>query len=202
MAHEGLWLQLSRLEPGLTAGRTKCKYLEQSRRYLITFLNKNYFVNPAERKITFVEGESEGPEAGFLEQLCILVYLINAQDLPMADKYVGPELLKGGQFFFRGPHSLPTEQLEAVFGEDPKKLLELTDKFNAEPYNFGDASIRLLILPRIPLTIVVWRRCDEFPARATFLFDQTAAEHLPLDALWTAVKLAVNTLIQAADGTT
>lgn len=197
MAHEGLWLQLSELEPGLTARRAKCQYLEQPRRYIITFLNKRYLVNPAERQITVAEDASDGPEADFLEQLCILAYLINAKDLPNADKYVGAELLKGGQFFFRGPHALPTERLEAAFGEDPQRLLRLTDRLNAEPCDFGDASIRFFMLPRVPLTVVIWRRCDEFPARATFLFDQTAAEHLPLDALWTAVKLAADALVQA-----
>jgi len=202
MANEGLWLQLSKLEPGLTAKRAKCKYLEQSNQFLITFLNKRYLVNLAERKITVAEGASEGTEADFLEQLCILAYLINARDLPMAGKSVGPELLRGGQFFFRGLHALPTEKLEEVFGEDPERLLRLTDKFNAEPYGFGDASIRFAMLPRVPLTIVIWRRCDEFPARANFLFDQTAAEHLPLDALWTAVKLAIKALVRADTETT
>jgi hypothetical protein len=202
MANEGLWLELSKLEPGLTARRAKCKYLEQSGQFLITFLNKRYLVNPAERKITVAEGISEGAKAGFLEQLCILAYLINARDLPMADKSVGPELLRGGQFFFRGQHALPTEGLESAFGEDPSRLLRLTGKFNAEPYSFGDAAIRFLILPRVPVTIVIWRRCDEFPARANYLFDQTAVEHLPLDALWTAVKLAVKALVWADAETT
>jgi hypothetical protein len=195
MTHEGLWLQLSKLESGVTAGRAKCEYLEQSGQFRITFLNQNYLVDPVEKKIVYTGGESE---TGFLEQLCILAYLINVRDLPLADKYVGPELLKGGQFFFRGPHSLPTGKLEEVFGREPHGLLKLIDIFNAEPYNFGDASIRLLMFPRIPLTIVIWRECDEFPARAQFLFDQTAAEHLPLDALWTAVKLTVNALVKAA----
>jgi hypothetical protein len=197
MAHEGLWLQLSELEPELTAGRAKCQYIEQSRRYIITFLNKRYLVNPAEKRIIVTKGTTEGQGTTFLEQLCILAYLINARDLPLADKYVGAELLRGGQFFFRGPHSLPTEQLEKAFSENPKRLLRLTDRFDAEPCDFGDASIRFFMLPRVPLTVVIWRRCDEFPARATFLFDQTAAEHLPLDALWTAVKLAVDALVQA-----
>jgi hypothetical protein len=197
MANEGLWLQLSKLEPESTAKRAKCKYIEQSNQFLITFLNKRYLVNLAERKITVAEGVSEGAEAGFLEQLCILAYLINARDLPLADKPVGPELLRGGQFFFRGQHALPTEELESTFGEDPSRLLRLRDKFNAEPYSFGDASIRFAIFPRVPVTIVVWRRCDEFPARANYLFDQTAAEHLALDALWTAAKLAVKALVRA-----
>jgi hypothetical protein len=197
MSHEGLWLQLSELEPKLTASRAGCEYIEKKNRYIITFINKRYLIGPAEKRILVEKDATEGRKAGFLEQLCILAYLINARDLPLAEKSVGPELLSGGQFFFRGPHALPTEKLEAAFGRAPERLLRLKDKFNAEAFSFGDASIRFLMLPRIPLTVVIWRQCDEFPARANFLFDRTATEHLPLDALWTAVKLAANALVQA-----
>jgi hypothetical protein len=197
MANEGLWLQLSRLEPKLTAGRANCRYDEHQHQYAVTFINKNYIVNPDDKKIINTEDTSGVREASFLEQLCILAYLINAKNLPLTGKDVGAELLSGGQFFFRGPHALPTGQLEAAFGQNPEKLLRLADKFNAQACDFGDASIRFFILPRISLTIVIWRQCEEFPARATFLFDQSATEHLPLDALWTAVKLASKALIQA-----
>ena len=47
-------------------------------------------------------------------------------------------------------------------------------------------------------TIVIWRADEEFPARASILFDQTAADQLPLDALWMAANLAVKVMINAA----
>jgi hypothetical protein len=136
--------------------------------------------------------------AEFLEQLCILAYLINAQDLPLADKLVGAETLPGGQFFFRGLHSLPTKKLEQAFGNRPEVLHRISSLFDAERCEFGDASIRLYVLPRLPLTIVIWRRCEEFDARASILFDQTAASQLPLDALLAAVNLTVGALVKAS----
>ena len=136
--------------------------------------------------------------AEFLEQLCILAYLINAQDLPFADKLVGAETLPGGQFFFRGLHSLPTKKLEQTFGNHPEVLRHISEQFGAEICEFGDASIRLYALPRLPLTIVIWRRCEEFDARASILFDQTAASQLPLDALLAAANLTVEALVKTA----
>ena len=47
------------------------------------------------------------------------------------------------------------------------------------------------------MTFVIWAGDEEFAARASILFDRTAGEQLPLDALWTAVNLAVKTLIKA-----
>jgi hypothetical protein len=153
MAHEGLWEQLDKLDSKLTAERAKCDYLSDQGRYVLKLLNKEYVVEVGTREIFSAETESEQSPAGFLEQLCLLAYLINAQNLSAANKLVRPEALPSGQFFFRGLHSLPTEKLER-----------------------GD---------------------DEFGARASVLFDQTAASHLPLDALLAAGNLAVDAVIEA-----
>ncbi len=220
MAHEGLWEQLNKLDGTKTAQRAKCQYLSSPERYIVTLLNADYVVNLSDRNIfsarycspqSAVLGTPYGGHrrkaspsgltvepAEFLEQLCILAYLINAQDLPLADKLVGAETLPGGQFFFRGLHSLPTEKLEQAFGNHPEELHHISAQFGAEICEFGDASIRLYALPRVPLTIVIWRRCEEFDARASILFDQTAASQLPLDALLAAANLTVEALIKTA----
>jgi len=205
MAHEGLWEQLDKLDGTKTAQRANCQYLASPERYIVTLLNAEYMVNLSDRNI--FSAQSGSPQsaghlmvepAEFLEQLCILAYLINAQDLPLADKLVGPETLQSGQFFFRGPHNLPTEKLEKAFGSHPELLHQISVQFDAERCEFGDASIRLNVLPRVPLTIVIWRQCEEFNARASILFDQTANSQLPLDALSVAVNLTVEALVKAA----
>jgi len=198
MAHEGLWEQLDKLDGTKTAQRAKCQYLRSPERYIVTLLNAEYVVNLSDRNIFSARSGSPQEPAEFLEQLCILAYLINAQDLPLADKLVGPETLRGGQFFFRGLHSLPTKKLEQAFGNHPEVLHHISARFDAERCEFGDASIRLYILPRLPLTIVIWRRCEEFDARASILFDQTAASQVPLDALLAAANLTVEALAKAA----
>ena len=205
MAHEGLWEQLDKLDGTKTAQRAKCQYLTNPVRYIVTLLSAEYVVNLSDRNIFSTRSgspQSAGhltvEPAEFLEQLCILAYLINAQDIPLADKLVGPETLPGGQFFFRGLHSLPTEKLEQTFGSHPEVLHQISAQFDTERCEFGDASIRLYVLPRLPLTIVIWRRCEEFDARASILFDQTAASQLPLDALLAAANLTVEELVKAA----
>ena len=198
MAHEGLWEQLDKLDGTKTAQRAKCQYQNEPERYIITLLNTEYVVNIADRNIFSIQQDSPQEPADFLEQLCILAYLINAQDLPLANKLVGAQALPGGQFFFRGPHSLPTEKLEKTFGDHPEVIHQVSVQLGAERCEFGDASIQLYVLPRIPLTIVMWGRCEEFDARASMLFDKSTAAQLPLDGLLAAVNLTVKTLVEAA----
>jgi hypothetical protein len=197
MSNEGLWEQLEKLDCAGTAQRANCEYLSDENCYIIQLLNAQYTVDLSDRKIHTSQGDSPPRPATFLEELCLLAYLINAKDLPLTNKLVKAETLPAGQFFFRGMHALPTKELEEAFGSNPELFLKISRKFNARKREFGDASITLNVLPRLPLTIVIWRRCEEFEARASILFDQNAASMLPLDALLTAVNLAVDALVEA-----
>ena len=198
MSNEGLWEQLQKLDHAETVQRAKCKYLSDKECYIIELLNTEYVVELSDRKIYSCPEDSDQKPASFIEELCILAYLINSKEIPLANKLVKGETLPGGQFFFRGVHKLPIEKLEKAFGEYPKALLEVSEQFNAQKCEFGDASISLNILPRFPLTLVIWRGDEEFEARASILFDQTSASHIPLDALLASVNLAVDALITAS----
>ena len=68
----------------------------------------------------------------------------------------------------------------------------------AKKVEYGDASLELLILPRLPITIVIWGGDEEFEPRASILFDQTAADQMALDALGAAAQLTVSALTEAA----
>ena len=197
MSNEGLWEQLEKLDCAETAQRAKCEYLSDKERYIIKLLNTEYIIDLSDKKIYSSHEDSPPKPASFLEELCILAYLIHAKNVPLANKLVRAEAMPGGQFFFRGIHKLPVEKLEKAFGERPQKLLDVSKQFNAQKCEYGDASISLYILPRLPLTIVIWRGCEEFEARASILFDQTAASQIPLDALLASVNLVVNALIKA-----
>ena len=198
MSNEGLWEQLQKLDGAETAQRAKCEYLSDEEQYVIQFLITEYIVDISDKKIYSTRKDSPPKPATFLQELCILAYLINAKEIPLANKLVRPEAMPGGQFFFRGIHKLPVEKLIKAFGANPQVLLEISGQFNAEKCEFGDASILLYVLPRLPLTIVIWRGCEEFEARASILFDHTAASQMPLDALLASVNLVVDALIEVS----
>jgi hypothetical protein len=142
--------------------------------------------------------EHEDPVAAeFLEQLCILSYLIHTKNIPLAGKLVKGEQLDAGQFFFRGCHALPTKALEQAFGKDPQRLLRASQPLNARQCSFGDASVEISLFSRVPATFILWAEDDEFPASASILFDETASAQLPLDAILAGVNLAVKSITAA-----
>lgn len=200
--HEGLWEKLVALDPAETARRAKCEYMPACGHYEVVLLGRRFIVDPAERRIYLKESahqDQETAEAGFLEQLCILAYLINAREVPVANKLVAAEQLEGGQFFFRGPHELPTVKLAEAFGDNPALLYEAGEQLGAKACEYGGAAIELAVLPRFGLTFIIWGRDEEFGGRASILFDQSAEQQLPLDAIGAAVNLAVKAVITSLE---
>ena len=200
MMHEGLWRQIEQLDGPQTALRTQCSFEpnDQAGRFTLVFLNRSYIID-LDKKQIYPEDASPDEPASFIEQLSILAYLIGAKDILLHNKLVKAETLASGEFFFRGPHQMPTDQLAEAFGEHPEKLYRAAESFNAVKRDYGDTSVEILILPRLPVTIVIWSGDDEFEARASILFDQTADEQLALDALGAAVNFTVSSLIKTLD---
>ena len=192
--HKELWQQLAELKGVKVAAKGQCQYSKSSEQYNILFLNEEYTVTVADKEIL----SSSGQEAEFIEQLCILSYLINAVDVPETGKLVKGDSLAGGEFFFKGVHALETARLEECFGECPELLYDIAESFDATRHEFGDASIKLYAFSKVPLTIVIWQSDDEFPARASILFDKTADKQLPLDALLAVTNYTIKALVAAA----
>lgn len=189
--NEGLWEQLKVLETERTARRAGCRWQGEAQAgcYVIGMLNREYRVELDEGRIFAVGGAEQ--EAGFPEQLCILAYLVGAKDVPLTGKLVRAGSLPGGDFFFRGIHALPADRLANAFGDEPAKLYGAAERLGGVKRDYGDAGVAVALLPRIPLTIVIWGKDDEFEARSSILFDSSAGEHMGLDALGGLVNLAV-----------
>jgi hypothetical protein len=109
--HEKLWEQLISRDLHQIAECSGCSYLPDSNQFNLIMLGHEYGVAVSERHIFVLCENGRKTETSFLEQLCILAYLLNSSKRPLAGKLVTAEKLEAGQFFFRGPHALPTEKL-------------------------------------------------------------------------------------------
>ncbi len=210
--HEQFWERVAELPREETARRAKCEYRAESDAFVLSLLNTEYLVHPTQRTILAAAPSAPDRVPGYLQQLCLLAYLVNAKDLPPAGRLVGVEKLDPGGFFFRGSHRLPIEKLTAVFGRDLPLFQKVGRTMNAMTRDFGDASLELAVLPRIPLTLVLWTADEEwrpqtrnnafgepFPARVSILYDQNATAQLPLDVLFAVAGLTISGILSIVD---
>jgi hypothetical protein len=64
-------------------------------------------------------------------------------------------------------------------------------ELGAQQMEYGDACLRLFPFPRVPVTMILWRADEEFPARADMFFDATCEQHLPTDVIWSTAMTSV-----------
>ncbi len=200
--HEQFWERLVGLPREETARRAQCEYRAECDSFVVPLLNTEYAVDPVHRTILTGAPSAKQRAAGYLEHLCLLAYLVNAKDLPLAGGLVSVEKLNPGGFFFRGSHRLPLEKLASVFGPSLPLFHKVGQVLNAVPRSFGNASIELCVLPRIPVILVIWAADEEFPARASIFFDQSAAVQLPLDVLFAIGTLTIDIVLSTVKSVT
>lgn len=129
----------------------------------------------------------------FLE-LMLLVYLLNVADHPFRNEMVGPLDLKDAQFF-QGPHELKTDKLIAKFGSRPELLVQAGEQLGGTRMEVADAAVRVRPFPKIPVYYLLWQADEEFPAKASILFDRSIDAHLPADAIWGIVSVTTDKLL-------
>jgi hypothetical protein len=192
-----LWSELSSQDADGVCARASVRYDKDLDCYQIPFLQQTYACYPKSRLIECLDHNSSD-NLSFQFYLVLLTYLLRAQPIGLTGRMVTGSEIKGGDFFFRGPHALFIEPLEKRFGHDAETFLEAGLRLGGAETDFGDISFRLWPLPKIPLGYILWVADEEFPAKVVVTFDASIQEHLPLDVVWAMVNLAGGELLQQA----
>ncbi len=151
-----------------------------------TFLDATYLVDPEGETITELFPQPNRPlTEGF--QILLIRYLVANYGGPVDGKDVSEKDLPGGVTFFQGPHALHVSPISTRFGNDPDAFLELGRAFGGEVRDYGDGSLRFFPFPQIPVTYVLWRADEEFPASVSVLFDASITRWFELDMVFTLV---------------
>lgn len=196
---EQAWKKLAPMDPEQVAGCSGAEYWDEEDVYVVLAFGKPYLVDHNERQIREI-----GPEYHFHADhathfgLMVPLYLSSCTPVEPSGNLISPRSLPHGAAFFKGPHEIPEEVLAHHFGSNPGRLIEAGEKLGGARTKGGDAAVVIPTLPRLPVTVILWVGDLEFPARAQMLLDDTAAQHLGLDALWAALILTAEALIQVA----
>ena len=187
------WEVLEGLNPENVSNRAKVTYDSSSNTYTLKSFGQDVIVSMTGKFIYSDSQESDLllNKLGDYSRLSILWYLVNAKDMTLTHKLVRPEDLKGGNIYAKGTHVLPLDRITDKFGSDTEGFLKRGMEIGSEVLDFGDASLKLFPLPRVPVTIIIWKGDEEFSPRSDLLLDSTCELHLPVDIIWSTVMMSV-----------
>lgn len=148
----------------------------------VSFLNARYLVDPVAERIA-----ETGPDPSRVlsESLQVLLirYLVSKGGEPTGEE-IAEKDLPGGAMFFRGPHALSLAPVAERYGSDPEAFLARGRELGAEPAPHGDAALRFKPFLKIPVTYVLWKADDEFPASVSVLFDRSITQWFEADMIF------------------
>lgn len=88
---------------------------------------------------------------------------------------------------------LPVELIAEKYGNNGniQEFIRRGKELGGEQFSFGDASVQLLPFPRIPVVLILWKKDEEFQARANLLLDSTCELQLPVDIIWSTAMMSL-----------
>lgn len=146
---------------------------------VIEFLGQHFKVDhPSGNFVPLQPSDGELPIA---TQILILHYVINLSESFEVGKLISYKELPGGAIYIKPFTGRAIDPLVRIFGSDPDKLLEVATRLGGQSNGLGDVGVTYRVFPRIPVTLILWRADDEFPASGNILFDASAPTILPTE---------------------
>jgi len=148
---------------------------------LLKYWGEEVAVNWLDLDARFVES---GKACSTFDSAMLLYYLRSADGVPMADEWISYRELPGGGFYHQAFQGYSGDRVAHVYGEDP-------EAFDSAAITLGGWRLSGLAahayafdaLPRIRLAAILWPGDEEFPARASILFDGAAGHYMTIDGL-------------------
>ena len=138
-------------------------------RIWVPLLGENHAVLIDQRRILLGGTEPAREDKG----LIVLHYLIGAMAIEPTGKLISFRELQGGDVYWAAYEGRSIKRLQDFFGDRPEALHEAVRGWKAKRAGMGDAGYVIQALPKIPVTVAVWKADDEIPASANVLWDET-----------------------------
>jgi len=149
-------------------------------------LSFNYWSRPVSITWPALEPEwtTEGAPCSIFDCAMFLYYLRTADGAPLADRWIGFRDLPAGSFYNQAFQGYSGDRLARAFGAEPGAFDDAASSLaGLRLPALAEHAFAFQPLPRIRLAAVLWPGDDEFPSRASVLFDAAASHYMTTDGL-------------------
>lgn len=187
--------QLRGADPARVTLRSGCSQ-EPDGAFRLSFFWRDYRIAPPDFA---VQRADTGAEQSSFIQALILTYLLTADGTTPSSRWVAYRGLPGGMFYAQAFRGYAEERLVRELGDDGLTAFRAAaERLGGVDLGMGDAGYAFQALPRVSLAAVYWLGDEEFPSRASILFEDSASHYMPVDGLAILGSHLVSALVKAA----
>ncbi|MBF7083301.1 DUF3786 domain-containing protein [Desulfallas sp. Bu1-1] len=178
-AHSAAVKDFLSTDPDEMALKSGACYSEDRLHIVINYFARKHFVSLSTGEVT-----TPGGKISFNDATLVLQYLKQCSGLPPRGKWISFLELPQGEHHYVPFLNDACKPISEAFGDNPALLEQRVKKLGGQKLDLGDFSALVPAFPKLPLAVVLWEGDEEFPAKATILFDSIAPHHLSTAALW------------------
>jgi len=186
--------QLRQMSPGRLALRTGCTQ-ERDGVLGLTFLWRKYHILLPD--FTIVRADSGEEPSSFIQAL-LLAYLLTADGTTPSSRWIAYRDLPDGMFYAQAFRGYAEDRLVRELG--PEGLVAFrrgAERLGGQPLEIGDAGYAFAVLPHLHLAAVYWEGDEDFPSRASILFEDSAPHYMSTDGLAILGSQLVSAIVRA-----
>jgi hypothetical protein len=161
----------------------------------LTYLNRGYRISWPEIVFSFTDDDAEVP---LKDKVLILHYLATAKGTPLKGEPITYRDVPDGMGYYDVFQKRAIRPWLNRFAVQPEGFIKGGEALGGKPGEFGDASIRVMAFERVPVTLVLWRGDEEFPAEGGVLFDASVVDYLSAYAITELCEVIAWNLVRGA----
>jgi len=141
----------------------------------------------------------DGTDLPLRQEVVLLHYLSTADGTEVAGgREVSFSQIPGAAFYDPVFAGRVRGRTAGTFGSVTGLLEKAALELSATKVGSGDLGLRFQALPRVPITVVLWRGDDEFEASSNFLFDSSISSYLCVEDIVVLCEELVSKLTKLA----
>lgn len=114
----------------------------------------------------------------FTVKLLTLIHLSYTDGTAPSGLWTAYREFPGGRFYEPVVKRSVEDPLASEFGDDLDAFRKTAQSLKGKAQEYGNASYSFSLFPHVPILFIIWGSDDEFPARASVLFDSNCHHHL------------------------
>jgi len=162
----------------------------------VPFLGTPYLIHSPAGDVHYKE--DLGKEPALWEKILVLHYLNSADGTPMTKEHISFKEVRDAMLYLPNFEKRAVAPLLGRFGGNPEEILGPAQQLGGQKEELGDFSVTIPVFPRVPITLVFWKKDEEFEARLTVLFDRTILRYLPTEDIVLSAQMMAFRLIGLA----
>jgi hypothetical protein len=159
--------------------QSKSKYDYKTKNFIVKFLNDNFQISYPEGEILHFGEVYDVPKIGM--NILLLHYLTMSRDIPLSGELISFKGVPNNVSYLKAFVDRAVNPISKVFSTNPKGFKKAFLRLDGKEVGYGDIAFTINVLPRIPLTYVLWLSDEELNGSANILFDSSVSSHLPTE---------------------